>query len=102
MTDSPTPASTVSTSRSTDGVLRLTLDRPDKRNAIDDAMMRGPDRRGRRAPATDERVRVILLDGAGEHFCGGADIVARNAPAATRRSRAPAASSAGCRRRRTA
>ena len=38
-----------------DGVLRLTLDRPEKRNAIDDAMMAGADRRGRRAPATDER-----------------------------------------------
>ena len=30
------------------GVLRLTLDRPEKRNAIDDAMMRGLDRRRRR------------------------------------------------------
>jgi 2-(1,2-epoxy-1,2-dihydrophenyl)acetyl-CoA isomerase len=30
--------------------------------------------------ATDDDVRVILLEGAGEHFCGGADIVARNAP----------------------
>ena len=30
------------------GVLRLHLDRPDKRNAIDDEMMAGADRRGRR------------------------------------------------------
>ena len=28
--------------------------------------------------STDDRVRVIVLDGAGDHFCGGADIVARN------------------------
>jgi 2-(1,2-epoxy-1,2-dihydrophenyl)acetyl-CoA isomerase len=27
----------------------------------------------------DERVRFIVLSGAGDHFCGGADIVARNA-----------------------
>ena len=32
---------TGSTSRSNDGVLRLTLDRPEKRNAISDAMMAG-------------------------------------------------------------
>lgn len=62
----------------TDGaVLRLTLDRPDKRNAIDDAMMAGLidaiDAAGR-----DEQIRTILLTGAGDHFCGGADIVARN------------------------
>lgn len=59
-------------------VLRLVLDRPDKRNAIDDPMMealiRAVDLAGR-----DERVRVIELSGAGRHFCGGADIVARNA-----------------------
>jgi 2-(1,2-epoxy-1,2-dihydrophenyl)acetyl-CoA isomerase len=59
-------------------VLRLTLDRPDKRNALDDAMVAGLidaiDAAGR-----DERVRVIVLAGGGDHFCGGADIVARNA-----------------------
>jgi 2-(1,2-epoxy-1,2-dihydrophenyl)acetyl-CoA isomerase len=59
-------------------VLRLRLDRPAKRNAIDDVMMSGLieaiDQAGR-----DESVRVIVLSGAGEHFCGGADIVARNA-----------------------
>ena len=60
------------------GVLRLVLDRPEKRNAINDTMMAGLiDALG--AASTDERVRVITLEGAGEHFCGGADIVARNA-----------------------
>jgi 2-(1,2-epoxy-1,2-dihydrophenyl)acetyl-CoA isomerase len=62
-----------------EGVLRLTLDRPDKRNAIDDAMMSGLidsiDLAGR-----DEAVRVIVLAGEGKHFCSGADIIARNAP----------------------
>ena len=57
---------------------QLRLDRPEQRNAIDDVMMTGLieaiDLAGR-----DESVRAILLTGAGEHFCGGADIIARNA-----------------------
>ena len=65
------------------GVLRLVLDRPDKRNAIDDGMMAGLvdaiDAANR-----DEAVRAILLTGAGDHFCGGADIVARNTPTGER------------------
>lgn len=60
-------------------VLRLTLDRPDRRNALSDPMVDGMltylDGAGR-----DERVRAVLLTGSGDHFCGGADIVARNAP----------------------
>jgi 2-(1,2-epoxy-1,2-dihydrophenyl)acetyl-CoA isomerase len=59
-------------------VLRLVLDRPDKRNAMNDTMFTGladaVDRAGR-----DEAVRVIAISGSGDHFCGGADIVARNA-----------------------
>jgi 2-(1,2-epoxy-1,2-dihydrophenyl)acetyl-CoA isomerase len=58
-------------------VLRLTLDRPAKRNALDDTIVAGliaaVDAAGR-----DERVRCIVLAGAGEHFCGGFDIVGRN------------------------
>jgi 2-(1,2-epoxy-1,2-dihydrophenyl)acetyl-CoA isomerase len=64
-------------------VLRLTLDRAEKRNALDDSMMQGLittiDAAGR-----DEGVRCIVLAGAGEHFCGGADIVARNTPGGER------------------
>jgi 2-(1,2-epoxy-1,2-dihydrophenyl)acetyl-CoA isomerase len=63
-------------------VLRLTLDRPGKRNALDDAMVAGLigalDAAGR-----DEGVRAVVLAGAGDHFCAGADIVARNAPGGT-------------------
>jgi 2-(1,2-epoxy-1,2-dihydrophenyl)acetyl-CoA isomerase len=63
-------------------VLRLTLDRPGKRNALDDAMVAGLigalDAAGR-----DEAVRAVVLAGAGDHFCAGADIVARNAPGGT-------------------
>ena len=59
------------------GVLTLRLARPEKRNALDDTMMYGAidavDAAGR-----DEAVRAILLTSAGEHFCSGFDIVARN------------------------
>jgi 2-(1,2-epoxy-1,2-dihydrophenyl)acetyl-CoA isomerase len=62
----------------TGSVLRIRLDRPDQRNAINDVMMNGLiealDVAGR-----DEDVRVIHIFGSGNHFCGGADIVARNA-----------------------
>ena len=61
-----------------EGVLRLRLDRPDKRNAVDDEMMAGLVDSVSTAEE-DEAVRVIVIDGAGEHFCAGADIVARNA-----------------------
>jgi 2-(1,2-epoxy-1,2-dihydrophenyl)acetyl-CoA isomerase len=60
------------------GVLTLRLNRPEQRNAIDDDTMR--ELIGAvEASATDDDVRVIVLEGAGEHFCGGADIIARNA-----------------------
>jgi 2-(1,2-epoxy-1,2-dihydrophenyl)acetyl-CoA isomerase len=61
-----------------DATLTLRLNRPDKRNAVDDEMMLGLIA-AIEAAATDDSLRVIVLEGAGEHFCGGADIVARNA-----------------------
>jgi 2-(1,2-epoxy-1,2-dihydrophenyl)acetyl-CoA isomerase len=61
-----------------DGVLRLTLDRPDKRNAISEPMMVALVR-AVAAAEEDERVRAVVLTGEGDHFCGGADIIARNA-----------------------
>ncbi|HLN18219.1 MAG TPA: enoyl-CoA hydratase-related protein [Acidimicrobiales bacterium] len=64
-------------------VLRLTLDRPDKRNALDDATVAALTRRLEEA-GDDEAVRVVHLTGAGEHFCAGFDIVARNAPGGRR------------------
>jgi len=60
------------------GLLTLRLDRPDKRNAIDEEMMLALVE-AVEAASTDDSVRVILIEGAGENFCGGADIVARNA-----------------------
>jgi 2-(1,2-epoxy-1,2-dihydrophenyl)acetyl-CoA isomerase len=66
-----------------DTVLRLELDRPKKRNAIDDTMTQGLidaiDSAGR-----DEAVRVIVLRASGDNFCGGADIVSRNATSGER------------------
>jgi 2-(1,2-epoxy-1,2-dihydrophenyl)acetyl-CoA isomerase len=70
-----------------DGVLRLRIERPDKRNAIDDpvvaALIDAIDAAGR-----DEAVRVIVVTGAGEHFCSGFDIVGRNAGGGGARPRA--------------
>ncbi len=78
---------TLDVSRDDRGVLTLRLNRPERRNAIDDEMMRAlvaaVD-----AAATDDDVRVVVLEGAGEHFCGGADIVARNDGSPDRKPRA--------------
>jgi 2-(1,2-epoxy-1,2-dihydrophenyl)acetyl-CoA isomerase len=80
-------------------VLRIRLDRPEKRNAIDDVMMAAlidaVDAAGR-----DEAVRVIVFSGEGGNFCGGADIVARNAAPASSGSAARARPRAGSIQRR--
>lgn len=57
----------------TDGVGTITIDRPDKRNAMSAAMWRALPGLldGLRADAS---VRVVVLTGAGDHFCAGADI----------------------------
>jgi 2-(1,2-epoxy-1,2-dihydrophenyl)acetyl-CoA isomerase len=60
------------------GALTLRLNRPDKRNAIDDETMLELITAVEGA-GTDDSVRVIVLESVGEHFCGGADIIARNA-----------------------
>jgi 2-(1,2-epoxy-1,2-dihydrophenyl)acetyl-CoA isomerase len=70
-----------------DGILRMVMDRPAKRNALDDgmvaAMIDAVD-----ASERDEAVRAVLLSGEGDHFCGGFDIVARNADRTGQRPRA--------------
>jgi len=60
------------------GVLRVCLDRADKRNALDDTMVAGLIAAIETA-ARDEAVRVVLITAEGPHFCTGADIVRRNA-----------------------
>ncbi|MCA8868107.1 MAG: enoyl-CoA hydratase/isomerase family protein [Rhodobacteraceae bacterium] len=60
-------------SETRDGILRLTLNRPDKLNAIDEALLEALiaalDEAGR-----DPATRAIVLAGAGSSFCAGADI----------------------------
>ena len=82
-----------------DGVLRLHLDKPAKRNALDDDMV--ATLIDRSTPPGDEAVRGILVTAAGDHFCSGFDIVGRNAGDSGAARPASARSSAGCRRRPT-
>lgn len=55
------------------GVGRITLDRPEIANAFDEAMIADLTREIARL-GDDPDVRVIVLAGAGRHFCGGADL----------------------------
>lgn len=64
-------------------VLRLSLDRPDKRNALTDEMVAGLIA-SIEAAGQDEAIRVIALGAQGDHFCAGFDVVARNAPGGER------------------
>lgn len=65
------------------GTLTLTLDRPEKRNAITDEILGGMIEAIESA-GQDETIRVIVIRGGGEHFCAGFDIVGRNADAGGR------------------
>ena len=56
-----------------EGIARLTLDRPEKRNALDEAMVRALDESLGEA-GNDDSVRVIAIQGAGSDFCAGADL----------------------------
>lgn len=55
------------------GVLTLTLDRPDKRNALSSALIEEL-HRGLERGELDGAVRVVVLKGAGKDFCAGADL----------------------------
>lgn len=58
--------------------LRLTLDRADRRNAVNDTVLDAMI--GHLVTAgTDEAVRVIRIDAVGPDFCAGADLIANNA-----------------------
>jgi 2-(1,2-epoxy-1,2-dihydrophenyl)acetyl-CoA isomerase len=56
-----------------DGVLRLTLNRPEKLNALTWELMRRLYEELHRA-AVDPAVRVVVLAGSGRGFCGGGDL----------------------------
>lgn len=55
------------------GVLTLTLDRPDKRNALNASLIGGLNSELDRAEL-DAGVRVVAIRGAGKDFCAGADL----------------------------
>ena len=55
------------------GIARITLDRPERRNALDRALVEELKDSLALAEA-DDRVRVIAIAGAGPDFCAGADL----------------------------
>jgi len=55
------------------GVARITLNRPEKRNALIPALVSGL-RDALDVSSRDESVRVVLLRGAGKDFCSGMDL----------------------------
>ncbi len=55
------------------GLLTITMNRPDRRNALNPDMTRGLVEAARRA-ADDHEVRAVLLKGAGGTFCVGGDV----------------------------
>ena len=55
------------------GIARITLNRPDKRNAITSDMMSALRDALQRA-GDDSSVRVLLIRGAGKDFCAGLDL----------------------------
>lgn len=58
-----------------DAVARITLNRPEKRNALNDELIAGVKDRLREAEL-DESVCAIVIGGAGKDFCSGADLSA--------------------------
>lgn len=56
-------------------VARITLNRPEKRNALNDAVIAGI-KEGLQQAAADEHVRAVVISGAGKDFCSGADLSA--------------------------
>jgi 2-(1,2-epoxy-1,2-dihydrophenyl)acetyl-CoA isomerase len=55
------------------GLLTITMNRPDRRNALNPDMTRGLVEAARRA-AEDHEVRAVLIKGAGGTFCVGGDV----------------------------
>src|SRR5450631_1971963 len=57
------------------GLLTITMNRPERRNALNAELTRGLVDAARRA-ADDPQVRAVLLKGAGGTFCVGGDVKA--------------------------
>ena len=58
-----------------DAVARIILNRPEKRNAMNDVVVAGIKSALRTAEASKD-VRVVVISGAGHDFCAGADLAA--------------------------
>jgi 2-(1,2-epoxy-1,2-dihydrophenyl)acetyl-CoA isomerase len=56
------------------GVLSLTLNRPERLNAMNNPLIEAMNRELKRA-RDDDKVRAVLLTGTGRAFCAGADLV---------------------------
>jgi 2-(1,2-epoxy-1,2-dihydrophenyl)acetyl-CoA isomerase len=70
---------------SVDGpILRLGLDRPQKKNALNDSMVRGLSTCLQLAN-DDDSVRAVVITASGADFCVGADIVDRNRDSSVKR-----------------
>lgn len=57
------------------GIARITMNRPDKRNALNDELIAGL-KDALRSADHDEKARAVVLQGAGSDFCSGADLAA--------------------------
>jgi methylglutaconyl-CoA hydratase len=55
------------------GIARIALNRPERRNALDQELL-SELREALRASAADESVRIVLFTGAGRDFCSGMDL----------------------------
>ena len=55
------------------GIATLTMNRPEARNALSPSMMAGLEEAMPRL-ASDPKVRVVVLTGAGGAFCAGGDV----------------------------
>jgi methylglutaconyl-CoA hydratase len=58
-----------------DAIASITLDRPEKRNALNDELIAAIKQSLEKA-AADESVKVVMINGAGNDFCSGADLSA--------------------------
>ena len=56
-------------------IKRITLNRPEKRNALNDEVIAGI-KEALRAADGDERTRAVVITGSGKDFCSGADLSA--------------------------
>lgn len=56
-------------------IARITLNRPEKRNALNDKLIAGI-KSGLRVAAEEQSVRAVVISGAGKDFCSGADLSA--------------------------